>query len=135
MDINDLEACDLFDMYVGLLDQEFHDSTHAKNAHRECIMINAKLMKLGFVILAHTEHHIETRTYSDDTIQAIIIFTYDVILIKNEIPIRDPLAYASAVSKVFGPPVVVTTHPPISAQEETWLHSMLDPFGTTEKGD
>ena len=120
------EACELFDTYIALLNQEFHDNASAEHAHRECLSIHIKLMNLGFMIFAATKHAIETVIHFEETMQTIIVFTYEAMLVKNHTPAQDPLAFASATSKVFGPPVSLKTHPPLSAQQEAWLDSVLD---------
>lgn len=123
-------ACELFKQYISLLNQEFHDHADAKKVGQECVIIAAQLLKLGFVIFANILPNTETITLSDDVTQTILIFTYELILIPNQIPIQEPVAFASAISRIFGPMTEEVhgedAHPVISPQEETWLHSILD---------
>lgn len=123
-------ACELFEQYAALLNREFHDPVEAEKNGRQCIALAAQLIKIGFVILAHVPQHMETITLSNDMTQTILTFTYELILIPNQIPVQEPIAYANAVARVFGPvtPQVHRdhTHPMISPKDEAWLHSILD---------
>lgn len=127
-------ACELFEQYVGLLNQEFRDYPDAKKTGLECVTIANKLIELGFVVLAQIEQSVKTITPSNDTTQTILVFTYDLLLVPNIVPIQRPLMVAHAISRVFGPPMTSTVdheiHKPISTQQETWLHSILDNLGT-----
>lgn len=129
-------ACELFEQYAALLNHEFHDQTHAIKNGRECIAIADQLLKLDFVILANVPCDMETITLSDDTTQTIFTFTYELILVPNQIPVQQPIAFASAVSKVFGPvtPQVLRDHArhAISPKDEAWLHSLLDDLGANK---
>ena len=129
-------ACELFEQYVALLNQEFHDHDNTKKIGLTCVTIASKLIQLGFVVLAQVGQSMETIALSGDTTQTVLVFIYDLLLIPNVIPIQQPIMAAHAISKVFGPPITSTVnqkiHKPISAQQETWLHSILDDLGTTE---
>ncbi|GEM_PF-3358861 len=129
------KAYELFDAYIALLNQEFHDSASAENAHRKCLSTHVKIMNLGFMIFATIKHDIETVIHLEDTVQTIIVFTYEAMLVKNHAPAQDPLAFASATSKIFGRPVPLKTHHPLSAEQEAWLDSVLNPLDTTGKGN
>lgn len=113
-------ACKLFEQYAALLNQEFHDHINAKKVRYECIAIATQLLKLGFVILADVPCDMETITLSDDMTQTILTFTYKLILVPNQIPVQEPVAYADAISRVFGP---------VTPKDEAWLHSLLDDLG------
>ena len=117
---------ELFDAYVANLNQEFHDHASAKVATDECMRIAVDLMEYGFVILIQTEQSVKTIQPTDDTVQTIIIFEYDMALVKHEIPMQVPIAVASATTRVFGPAAIPTGHEHIderalSPQEEEWL--------------
>ena len=123
-------ACELFEQYAALLNQEFHDHTETEKNGQECISIATQLLKLGFVVCANVPCNMETVTLSDDTTQTVLTFTYELILVPNQTPIQQPIAFASVVSRVFGPVTTQVrrdhTRPIISSQDETWLHSILD---------
>lgn len=131
-------ACQLFEQYTKLLNHEFHDYADVEKNGRTCVTIAARLLGIGFTILVQVSQNMETVVLSDDTTQTVLIFTHDLFLIPNVIPIQQPIMATCAVSKVFGPPTISTkhhgTHEPISAKEETWLHSILDNLGA-EKTD
>lgn len=126
-------ACKLFEQYVILVNQEFRDDADIKKTKLECITIATKLIELGFIILVQVEQDMETIALSDHATQTVLIFIYDLLLIPNVIPIQQPIMDARAVSKVFGPPTLSIAddeiREPISAQQETWLHSILDNLG------
>ena len=94
---------ELFNAYVANLNQEFHDHTSAKVATDECMRIAVDLMEYGFVILIQTEQSVKTIQPTDDTVQTIITFEYDMALVKHEIPMQVPIAVANATTRVFGP--------------------------------
>ena len=126
-------ACELFEQYAALLNQEFHDHTETEKNGQECISIATQLLKLGFVVLANVPCNMETVTISDDTTQTVLTFTYELTLVPNQNSIQQPIAFASAVSRVFGSVTAQVrrdhTRPIISSQDETWLHSILDNLG------
>lgn len=129
-------ACELFEKYAALLNQEFHDHLDAEKVGCECIAIATQLLKLGFVILANVSHNMKIIILSDDKTQVIITLTYGLILVSNEISIQniqEPVAFAEAVAKIFGPVTTQIypdrTHPIISSKDEVWLHSILDDLG------
>ena len=127
------EIYELFDAYVANLNQEFHDHASAKAATDECMRIAVDLMEYGFVILIQTKQSVKTIQPTDDTVQTIITFEYDMALVKHEIPMHVPIAVASATTRVFGPATIPTGHervePAISAKDEQWLRNALDSLG------
>ncbi len=121
---------ELFESYVHTIDREFHDDESAHNAYQQCISLASELFEFGFVILAQVNRSMKKITPTDDTIQTIITFTYNMALVKHEIPMQVPIAVASAVAHIFGPITSVIEHtytgPAISAQDEEWLRKTLD---------
>ena len=132
-------ACELFEKYATLLNQEFYSHTAAEEIGLECIAIANQLFKLDFVILANVMQSTEMITPSDDTMRTVFTFAYEFVLVPNQIPVQQPIAFASATSKVFGPLTNQTTrehaHVATSAQDDAWLHSVLDDLGKNESGE
>ena len=130
---NTFEIRELFDAYVAHLDQEFHDHASAKAATDECMTIATDLMERGFVILVQMERSVKTHAPTDDTVQTIIIFEYDMALVKYEIPMQAPIAVARATTRIYGPATIPMGHEhiqsAISPRDEKWLRNALDSIG------
>ena len=133
---DELEAArELFESYKNALNQEFKPHDDVKAAYDGCITLATELLELGFVILSHIERSKEIIAYSDnDAVQTVITFVYDLALVRNKIPLRQPVAVAQAVSKVFGqattPAMNDRVHSNISVQDEAWLNSVLNSLET-----
>ena len=128
-------ARELFKDYKDALNQEFQPNDDVKAAHDECISLATELLELGFVILSKIKRSKEIIACSDnDAVQTVITFVYDLALVRNEIPLRQPVAVAQAVSKVVGqatPPAMNDrVHSNISVQDEAWLNSVLNSLET-----
>ena len=133
---NKLEvAQELFEDYKDALNQEFQPNDDVKAVQDECISLATELFDLGFVILSKIKRSKEIIACSDnDAVQTVITFIYDLALVRNEIPFRQPVAVAQAVSKVFGqattPAMNDRVHSNISVQDEAWLNSVLNSLET-----
>ena len=124
-------ARELFEDYTEALNQEFQPNDNVKAAQNECISLATELLELGFVIFSKIKRSQEIIACSDnDAVQTVITFVYDLALVRNEIPLRQPVAVAQAVSKVFGqattPAMNDRVHSNISVQDEAWLNSVLN---------
>lgn len=128
--------CELFEKYAALLNQEFYDHNATEKVSLECIAIANKLLKLGFVIVANVTQSTEMITSSHDTMRIVFTFAYEFVLVPNQLPVQQPIAFASAISKVFGPLTDQTNreraHVATSIQDDAWLHSVLDDLGKNE---
>ena len=127
---NIFEIRELFDAYVAHLDQEFHDHASAKAATNECMTIATELLERGFVILIQAKRSVKTIQPTDDTVQTIITFEYDIALVKHEIPMQVPIAVACATTRIYGPTTIPIGHEhiqsAISPRDEKWLRDILD---------
>jgi len=124
------EAQSLFHDYVGLLNQEFNSQQDAKGATDECIAIASMLLESGFVIIVRFTQRSEKIHPSDDMIQTVLTFEYDLALVKHQIPIKQPLAVAMATTKIFGPPVAAVGMRTISKKDMDWLDTILSSIDT-----
>ena len=140
---------ELFNAYVANLNQEFRNHASAKEATDECMRIAVDLMEYGFVILVQTKQSAKTIQPTDNTVQTIIIFEHDIVLVKHEIPMQVPIAVAGATTHIYGPVTIPTGHEHIderalspqeeewlrriesgiSAKDEQWLRNVLDSLG------
>mgnify|MGYP001604872215 CR=1 FL=1 len=129
-------ACGLFDQYAALLNQEFYDHDAAGKNASACIGIANQLLQMGFVIFAAVTQSTEIKNPSDDTMRMIFTFIYECVLVPNQVPVPQPIAFASATAKVFGPLTAKEerkNHISISAQDEAWLHAVLDNLGDDKR--
>ena len=121
---------ELFRTYVAHLNQEFHDSEAVRFAHDESVAIASDLLELGYQVLTRVNQSSSTIRLADNTVQTIITFEYDIMLVKHEIPIQDPIAVAGATSRVYGPTTVPTgkehIQPAISADDEEWFNRQIE---------
>lgn len=119
-------AYELFQQFIDVLNQEFHDHASTHIANLACMALHNNIVKLGFLALAQIAHSTEIRQVSDDCVQTVIILTYDLMLIPNKFPIEEPIATGSAMSKIVGPTIPKQNQYSFSIQDEAWLHSILD---------
>ena len=123
-------ARELFSLYAAQLNAKFYDDESAQSAHQECLKIYREILELGFIILSQTNQSIKKTSLPHEMMQTVITFTYDLALIKHEIPLRQPLAVISVASEVFGPPFALSDHgttgKSITPQDEAWLRSILE---------
>lgn len=124
------EAEGMFNTYVGLLNQEFTEKQDAKGATDECMAIASALLESGFVIIIRFTQSSEILHPSDNMIQTILTFEYDLALVKHQIPIGQPIAIAAATTKIIGPPVAAVGTRAISKKDEDWLRSALGSLNT-----
>ncbi|MDP3778812.1 MAG: hypothetical protein Q8R30_02035 [bacterium] len=124
------EAERMFHDYAGLLNQEFTEKQDAKGATDECVQIASALLESSFVIIVRFQQSSEILHPSDDMIQTVLTFEYDLALVKHQIPIGEPLAIAAATTKIIGPPVAAVGTRTISKRDEDWLRSALGSIGT-----
>ncbi len=130
--ISPQEAERMFHDYAGLLNQEFTEKQDAKGATDECVQIASALLESGFAIIVRFQQSSEILHPSDDMMQTVLTFEYDLALIKHQIPIGEPLAIAVATTKVIGPPVAAVGTRAISKKDEDWLRSALGSLDTND---
>ena len=95
--------------------------------------IATELLERGFVILIQAKRSVKTIQPTDDTVQTIITFEYNMALVKHETPMQAPIAVACATTRIYGPATIPMGHKhvqsAISPRDEKWLRNALDSIG------
>lgn len=140
------EVWERFQRYADLLNATFntHDGS-IERTQRQTRQIARELFDLGFVILSRIGSALRTIEPSEDTVQPIIIVTYEMLLAPRHFSSDEEeendisIATAYAESKVCGP---IVPRPDdeipamrISDEKMTWLRDALESLDSDKSND
>ena len=121
-----LHLKDLFENYARILGQKFYSTQGFNDAYQECVSIAQTLLNLGCQIMTGTTHRTEAIQHANMMEQTVIIYDFNLLLVKDNASLYQPLFHVMVQTKLFGPCTITLkdvepTYPPLSSQDEEWL--------------